>query len=256
MILVCQDLVTMETRTAVQPAQETTPFGGWTPDAVVFDCDGVLLNTEQFCLGSKLRVLERHGVRIDDDLIARIKGRNYAVVGPILAEAMGDANLAEACTRDAYDMQLEMYRSDEVRALPGALAMVRKFAAVMPVAVASSSPLIAVRGALARTGFLDYIRPEHVLCPESGDGFTPKPDPAVYREAMRRIGAMPASTLAVEDSGSGLQAARAAGMHVLGVFAQQDGKLTSLAGHWVRSLDDVKLIRWIDCVVSGKTMEA
>lgn len=246
----------METRTAVQHAQVTAPFGEWTPEAVVFDCDGVLLNTEQFCLSSKVRVLERHGVRIDDDLIASIKGRNYAVVGPILAEAMGDANLAEACTREAYDTQLEMYRSDEVRALPGALAMAGNFAAVMPVAVASSSPLIAVRGALARTGFLEYILPEHVLCPESGDGFTPKPDPAVYHEAMRRIGAMPASTLAVEDSGSGLQAARAAGMHVLGVFVKPDANLTSLAGHWVRTLDDGELIRWIDSVVSSKTMEA
>jgi HAD superfamily hydrolase (TIGR01509 family) len=248
--------VIMEIRTATQQFQTTTPFHDWTPEAVVFDCDGVLLNTEQFCLSSKLLVLERHGVRIDDDLISRIKGRNYAVVGPILAEAMGDAELAEACTREAYGTQLDMYRSDDVRALPGALEMVEKIAAVMPVAVASSSPLIAVRGALARAGFLDHIRPEYVVCPESGDGFTPKPDPAVYLEAMRRIGAAPASTLAVEDSGSGLQAARAAGLHVLGVFTQPEGKLTSLAGHWVHSLDDPELVAWIDSVISSKTMPA
>jgi HAD superfamily hydrolase (TIGR01509 family) len=246
----------MEIRTATQQFQRTAPFHHWMPEAVVFDCDGVLLNTEQFCLSSKLRVLGRHGVRVDDDLINRIKGRNYAVVGPILAEAMGNADLAQACTREAYETQLDMYRSDDVRALPGALEMVGKIAALMPVAVASSSPLIAVRGALARAGFLDHIRPEYVVCPESGDGFTPKPDPAVYLEAMRRIGVAPTGTLAVEDSGSGLQAARAAGMHVLGVFTQPSSELTGLARHWVHSLDDPDLVAWIDSVIKSKTMPA
>jgi HAD superfamily hydrolase (TIGR01509 family) len=211
----------------------------------VFDCDGVLLDTERYCLESKLRVLDNHGVPIGDGIIARLKGRHYSVAGDVMAEIMGDPGLADQVSREAYVKQIELYHSGDCAALPGALRMVEKVASRLPVAVASSSPQAAVTYGLSVAGFLRFIRPEHVICPDAAN-LTPKPDPAVYAEAMARLGVSPAGCLAVEDSGSGVRSAKAAGMRVLGVFTQPDEELCRMTGHWVRSLENEDLSQWVD----------
>lgn len=226
-----------------QPDAEV--FSDWVPEAVVFDCDGVLLNTERYCLESKLHVLDNHGVPIDDAVIARLKGRHYSVAGEVMAEIMGDPGLADQVSREAYVKQIELYHSGDCTALPGALALVEKVASRLPVAVASSSPQAAVSYGLSAAGFMRFIRPEHVVCPDAAN-LMPKPDPAVYAEAMARLGAAPVGCLAVEDSGSGVRSANAAGMRVLGVFTQPDEELCQMTSHWVRSLEDQELSQWVD----------
>lgn len=236
---------------AACPRPDPGFFPGWVPEAVVFDCDGVLLDTERYCLESKLRVLGSHGVPIDDSVIARLKGRHYSVAGEVMAEIMGDPGLADQVSREAYVTQIELYHSGDCAALPGALAMVEKVASRLPVAVASSSPQAAVTYGLSVAGFMRFIRPEHVICPDAAN-LMPKPDPAVYVEAMARLGVSPPGCLAVEDSGSGARSANAAGMRVLGVFTHPDEQLCQLTSHWVRSLEDEQLSQWADRLAAGR----
>jgi HAD superfamily hydrolase (TIGR01509 family) len=232
------------------PRPDAEIFPGWVPEAVVFDCDGVLLDTERYCLESKLCVLGKYGVPVDDGVIARLNGRHYSVAGDVMAEIMGDPGLADQVSREAYVKQIGLYHSGECAALPGALSMVEKLASRLPVAVASSSPQAAVVYGLSAAGFMRFVRPEHVICPDAAN-LMPKPDPAVYAEAMARLGVAPAGCLAVEDSGSGVRSATAAGMRVLGVFTRPDEGLCQMTGHWVGSLEDEELTQWADRIAAG-----
>ena len=226
------------------------PDGRWTappPAAVVFDCDGVLLNTERYCLQSKIDVLATHGIAATDAVVERLKGRHYSVAGAVLADILGDGADAGQASEEARRRQIELYRSDDVAALPGALELVAAAAERGPVAVASASPYPAVLHGLGVAGFLAYVDPDHVVCPDAA-GLPPKPDPAVYVEALRRLGASPDTALAVEDSGSGLRSARAAGMQVLGVGPRSSTELVALADLWVETLADPGLHAWLGAV--------
>jgi HAD superfamily hydrolase (TIGR01509 family) len=217
------------------------------PSAVVFDCDGVLLNTERYCLQSKIDVLADHGVAATRAIVERLKGRHYSVAGAVLAEILGDGADAGQASEEARRRQIELYHSDDVAALPGALDIVAAAAARGPVAVASASPHPAVVHGLEVAGFVAYVDPDHVVCPDAA-GLPPKPDPAVYLEALRRLDVAPAGALAVEDSGSGLRSARAAGMRVLGVGSRPPVELVELADLWVETLADAGLRAWFGTV--------
>ncbi|WP_424216081.1 HAD family hydrolase (plasmid) [Streptomyces sp. BI20] len=217
------------------------------PRAIVFDNDGVLLNTERYCAESKRIVLERHGVAVDDALMARLKGRHYSLAGEILAEALGRPGEDAACSAEARAEQIRLYHSAGIAPLTGSLGLVAACAARLPVAVASSSPLPAVRHVLEQHGFLDHIRPAHVVCCDSPGGpHPPKPDPDLYLEACRTLDVDPEHAAAVEDSASGLLAARAAGMYVIGVGPAPTPELTALADEWVLDLADPGLRGWIE----------
>lgn len=240
------------------PVVTAAPARGWAgppPSAVVFDCDGVLLNTERYCLQSKLDMLGAHGVAVTDAIVERLKGRHYSEAGAVLAEILGEGADAVEAGEEARRRQIELYHSDDVAALPGALDLVAAAASLGPVAVASASPHPAVLHGLEASGFLAFVDPDHVVCPDAA-GLPPKPDPAVYLEALRRIGADPAGALAVEDSGSGLRSARAAGMQVLGVgspVAAASAGLIELADLWVETLADPALRAWFGAVALSES---
>ncbi len=145
----------------------------WTPRAVVFDCDGVLMSTEEYCLLSKVLVLREHGVEPDADVLASLKGLHYSAAGDTLARSLGTSASAEECSAQALAKQRELYRTRPSHALPGALDLVKRTSAVMPVACATSSPQDAVEHVLARAGILPYL-----VCVTSPTmGFAPKPAP-------------------------------------------------------------------------------
>jgi len=214
----------------------------WMPRAVVFDCDGVLMSTEEYCLLSKVLVLRDHGVEPDADVIASLKGLHYSAAGDALARALGTPERSEACSTEVLAKQRELYRTRPSHALPGALELVRRTSSAMPVACATSSPQDAVEWVLAQAGILPYL-----VCVTSPTmGFAPKPAPDVYTAAAKSCGVDPSDILAVEDSTSGIRSAVAAGMRVLGVGPDPSSEQLALVDHWVTSLDDPELTAWAD----------
>lgn len=137
----------------------------------------MLLNTERYCLPSKVDMLAGHGIVVTDAIVERLKGRHYSAAGAVLAELLGEGADAVRASEEARRRQIELYHSDDVAALPGALDLVAAAASLGPVAVASASPHPAVLHGLEVSGFLAHIDPDHVVCPDAA-GLRPSTWPA------------------------------------------------------------------------------
>jgi HAD superfamily hydrolase (TIGR01509 family) len=205
--------------------------------AVVFDCDGLLLETESRWTLAEIAVCEQWGVPFSMELKRRLLGTALDRAGELLAEWVGEPPersaplLAErliTAYRDAVD-------EHGVDPMPGAAELVVALADRVPVAVASNTREADTRRVLARSGLPDVFTA--IVC--AGDGIAPKPAPDVYLAACAALGAEPSVAIALEDSPTGVAAARAAGMHVIGVPSTPGVPLD--AHRIVASLTDVTI---------------
>ena len=119
---------------------------------------------------------------------------------------------AEELGRELIEL-VEHRLFEEAEAFPGAFELVREVKVGTPVAVASNTPGRLLRGALACAGLVH----EFELVVAGDEVPEAKPSPDVYLRACRLLGAEPARSIALEDSPTGVAAARAAGMFVIGI---------------------------------------
>ncbi|GAA2321817.1 HAD family phosphatase [Streptomyces violaceusniger] len=216
-------------------------FLGWTPAAIVFDCDGTLMDSERHWEEAREVVLRSHGTAPDEEFARRTKGLHYTECGRMLAEFAGRPELADEMTGQLLDAFRRLVADDPVT-MPGAPQLVAKAAVFAPLAVASNCPRDVVEDGLAKAGLLRYFG--HVLVPE-GD-VRPKPYPDVYLEAARLCGAAPGDALAVEDSHCGFLSASRAGLRVLGVGPRKPVDEPPPVDVWVSTLADPDLVKWAD----------
>jgi HAD superfamily hydrolase (TIGR01509 family) len=211
----------------------------WTPSAIVFDCDGTLMDTERHWQEARALVLRAHGSEPDADFAARAKGLHYTECGRLMAESVGRPELAEEMTVQLLDEFRHLVADNPVTA-PGAAELVRQVSKFARLAVASNCPRDVVETCLGTADLLRYF--EHVVVP--GEGMLPKPYPDVYLSATLRCGSSPSDSLAVEDSGCGIQSANRAGLRVIGVGPRPEGKVQ--VDMWVRSLGEPHLVAWAE----------
>jgi beta-phosphoglucomutase-like phosphatase (HAD superfamily) len=208
-----------------------TPGVGPWPRGVVFDCDGVLIDSEACWHDAYRRVLEPHGARIGDGHRETLAGASVAGAAALLSEATG-VPIAEARLRAALSAA---FMRIGVRLLPGAGAVVRALAGVIPLAVATNGPLDVVESALRDVRLHDCF--DAVVSAESAARHKPAPD--VYLEACRRIGVHPSDAIAFEDSPRGVAAATAAGMVTVAVGSLAAKPVADLV---VARLDDPRAL--------------
>lgn len=187
------------------------------PALVIFDCDGVLVDSEPISLATLTGALNRIGVPIDVDTVReRFAGtsmvsimehieRDYAVRAP-----EGFVAAVKAETLEAFDTRLQ--------AVAGVAEAVRGLG--LPYCVASSSDPVRLRHALGLTGLLPLFEGRLFSSTMVARG---KPAPDLFLHAAAQMGAAPKDCLVVEDSVPGVTAARAAGMRVIGFTG---------GGHW------------------------
>ncbi|MFI6703605.1 HAD family hydrolase [Streptomyces sp. NPDC050509] len=213
----------------------------WTPAAIVFDCDGTLMDTECHWQDARLRALREFGLTPAPGFAERAKGLHYTECGVLMAEEAGRPELSE----DLTERLLEHFGAlvaDRPLTMPGARQLVEQTASFAPLAVASNCPREVVESSLATAGLLDRFA--HVVVPDDDRGIRPKPHPDVYLTAAGLCGANPSDTLAVEDSHCGIEAAERAGMRILGVGPWPDERTMALVDLWVRSLDEPEVCGW------------
>jgi HAD superfamily hydrolase (TIGR01509 family) len=142
-------------------------------------------------------------------------GRSGTAAGETLASFAGvDPARADELMEELNATFAAVLAERDVEPMPGAVALVERLAAAgLPLAVASNAPQAIVPAVLARVGLRDRFA--HVVC--AGGALRSKPAPDVYSEACRRLGAAPAASVALEDSPTGVQAARAAGLATIAV---------------------------------------
>jgi len=181
-------------------------------EAVVFDMDGVIVDSEQVWDDVRERLAKERGGRWHDRAQADMMGMSSPEWSAYMHDVIGLEESPEEINAEVVRRMLERYR-DELPLLDGATDAVRRLAGEFRLAVASSSnrPLIdAVLATAGIAGLFDVT----VSSEEVAAG---KPAPDVYLEAARRLGVEPAAAAAVEDSSNGIRAAHAAGMRVLAI---------------------------------------
>ncbi|MFG2332507.1 HAD family hydrolase [Streptomyces sp. NPDC048604] len=179
-------------------------------ELVIFDCDGVLVDTERLAVRLQIALGAELGWPLTaDEVVERFIGRSKESIVEQLTERLGAqtaglwwSRLMER-HRDAVDLGI-----DPVDGLPEALA-----ALTLPTCVASSGSHEKMRHTLGRTGLYDHFAGRIYSASEVPRG---KPAPDLFLYAARRMGVDPAACAVVEDSGPGVAAARAAGMRAFG----------------------------------------
>jgi HAD superfamily hydrolase (TIGR01509 family) len=192
--------------TLVKSAVETSQI-----KAVIFDMDGLLLDTETLSFESFIATAARHDLDVGIDDYRDMIGLN-AATGIDILRAMLPQHLDAVAFKNEW---LDVYRQlllDDVPVKAGAHAFLASLHEMdMPRAVATSSSGQKARAILQKTGLMSYI--QYVT---GGDEVsTGKPAPDVYLDAARKLGISTGDCLALEDSNNGTTAALAAGMKVI-----------------------------------------
>ncbi|MGW5772038.1 HAD family hydrolase [Streptomyces longwoodensis] len=224
----------------------------WSPDAVVFDCDGTLVDSERHWQEARSRAFQDYGLQPPPGFAEQALGRHYEDCGRLMAQCVQKPELAEDLTAALLDHFLELV-TDEPVTMPGAVRLVRQLSGRLPLAVASNCPRVVVEGSLERAGLLGHF--QHLVVPDPGDGVRPKPHPDVYAVAARLCGVPPHRALAVEDTLTGVEAARRAGLRVLGVGPRPPGDGATRADGWVQALDAPELLAWAQACDSPRGMQ-
>jgi HAD superfamily hydrolase (TIGR01509 family) len=180
------------------------------PRAVVFDLDGVLVDSESIWAEAEGTTVRSLGGDYTPALAAQLYGRGHRDGGRLLAQLLGGD--PDAVAERLLGHALAGFRRG-VTALPHAVELVTSLRGKLPLAVASNSVRPIVEAALGSVGLEAAF--DAVVCGD--DVERPKPAPDVYLAACRALGVLPGAAVAVEDSPVGTTAAKAAGMMVVGV---------------------------------------
>lgn len=207
------------------------------PDAVVFDMDGILIETEPIWDEVRRGLAAAEGRPWPDEATAAMMGMSTQEWSAYLAETVGLAGTPQQVAAHVIDGMADAY-ADHLPVLPGAVEAVRRMAAGRPVAIASSSPRRLIDLVAAELGISDALSVT-VSTEEVTRG---KPAPDGYLKACELLGVDPARTVAVEDSTNGVRSAHAAGLTVVCVppgFHPPAADVLGLAAAVLASLDEL-----------------
>jgi len=191
---------------------------------IIFDCDGVLVNSEPISNRVMAEVLTESGLPITmEECYAHFMGRTMSDCVHILATRFGHTAGADFAD-DVRRRTLSALR-DEIEPIAGIAATLERIRA--PMCVASSGQLVRMRTTLRATGLLHRFEDRLFSAAAMARG---KPHPDIFLHAAREMGARPGACAVVEDSPVGVQAGIAAGMTVFGYAALSDARELSAAG--------------------------
>jgi HAD superfamily hydrolase (TIGR01509 family) len=211
-------------------------------EAVVFDLDGVLLDSEHVWDEVREALARERGGRWSDRAQRDMMGMSSPEWSRYMHETVGLAEPPDEINRLVVERMLERYAGGPPL-IDGAVASVERLAAEWPLAIASSSNRELIDAVLGSTP----LGPLFAVTVSSEEVARGKPAPDVYLEAARRLDAEPARCAAIEDSHNGIRSAKAAGMRTLAIpnprfppgeeaLAEADVVLASLDGLTVQTV--------------------
>jgi HAD superfamily hydrolase (TIGR01509 family) len=180
--------------------------------AIVFDCDGVLLDTEVAWTRAETKWFARYGRSYGPEHKRLLIGTSLEDAARALEGLIGQTGRAGELAGELVELAEEEFARG-VEPMPGAVELVGELQGRRPIAVASNSLRRLVDLALDGSGLSERF--EVIV---TGDEVArAKPAPDLYLEACRRLGIPPEQAVAIEDSPAGVTSARAAGLYVIGI---------------------------------------
>ncbi|WP_334179022.1 HAD family phosphatase [Pseudoxanthomonas sp.] len=211
----------------------------FTPSAVIFDMDGLMLDSERAIIGCLAEASRELGHELPEVLWLSMVGHSEAVCRHLLDEAIGEVERDRVLQRS--HVLYEAVVAAGVPHRPGIIAMLDFLQARgIPRAVATSTRRPLALKKLKASGLLPHF---DVVC-TSSDVEHPKPAPDVYLLAAHMLGVDPAQCLVLEDSPTGVRAALAAGMYPIQIpdLLVPDDAVRALGHTILPSLDEVRLL--------------
>lgn len=203
------------------------------PAAVVFDNDGLLLDTESVWTRAEQDLFDLRGTAFTPADKLELVGTSAEIAGGILERRLGEPGRAAELIEELNELVVAELEHG-VEAMLGARELLERLRGQVPLGLVSNSPLRFVRRSIELAGFEDFF--DVVL--SAHEVAAPKPAPDPYLEACRRLGVEPGpDVVALEDSPTGVAAARAAGLTVIGI-PSVEGVLLDEAHHLAESLLD------------------
>ena len=181
-------------------------------EAVIFDLDGILIDSEHVWDEVRQELAKERGGRWSDSASRDMMGMSSIEWSRYMRDVVGLDEDPEEISAEVVRRLEERYH-EELPIIPGSEEALELLAARWPLGLASSSNRELIDLVLAESGFGRFFRAT-VSSEEVPRG---KPAPDVYVEAARRLGADPARCAAVEDSENGILAAKAAGMRTIAI---------------------------------------
>jgi HAD superfamily hydrolase (TIGR01509 family) len=206
--------------------------------AVLFDNDGLLLDTESLWTRAEVVLFERFGLTFTIEHKRELIGTSGPVAEATIERHLGRPGEGAALMAELHEMVMEQALLG-VEPMPGAVELLDRLD--VPVGVASNSPRSFVERTLAAAG----LRERFGCVLGADDVAHPKPAPDLYVALAQGLGADPRACVALEDSVTGVAAARAAGAFVIGV-PSLDGIVLDEADLVAESLADPRVLARLD----------
>jgi HAD superfamily hydrolase (TIGR01509 family) len=205
--------------------------------AIVFDCDGLLVDTEPAWTVGESAVFADHGFEFGPEQKSMLIGASIATAGAAMARYFGTPGAGPELARRMLELvEVELRRG--VDPMPGVVDLLDAIGDRVPIAVASNSSRRFLDVSLAGSGLADRF----AVTVSADDVVHHKPHPELYLTAFARLGADPALGVALEDSPTGIASATASGAFVLvvpSVLAAAD-----LGNFVVATLADPRVLDW------------
>ena len=179
--------------------------------AVIFDMDGVIIDSEPIHSRVKMDTFAHFGLPFDEADLVHYMGRTSRVIFEDTLQKHGRTDVTAAdMAAYKHDHYLEVLESGEIEPVPGSVEFIQRLhAAGIPLALATSSNVRAMNAVLDGFGIRKYFT--SVL--SGGELPESKPHPAIYLISAQRLGVKPEDCMVVEDTTNGIRAAKAAGMY-------------------------------------------
>ena len=181
-------------------------------DAVVFDLDGVIIDSEELWDEVREGLARERGGRWSEQAQADMMGMSSTEWSRYMHEVVGLPESPDEINREVVRRMLVRY-SEHLPLIEGAIDGVKRVAEHWPLGVASSSNRELIDQVLELSG----LAPHFKVTVSSEEVERGKPAPDVYLEAAHRLGVEPSRSAAIEDSANGIRSAHAAGMHVVAI---------------------------------------
>jgi beta-phosphoglucomutase-like phosphatase (HAD superfamily) len=180
--------------------------------AVVFDLDGVLIDSEPVWEEVRRQVVAESGGHWAPDSQRRLMGMSTSEWARYLSEDLGVGLPPDEVASLVIDKMAARYR-DHLPLMPGAIEAVGRLAVAWPLGLGSSAPAALIKAVLDTSG----LRDRFAVVMSTEQVAAGKPAPDIYLAVTSRLGLEPARCAAVEDSTNGLKSAAAAGLAVIAI---------------------------------------
>lgn len=192
-------------------------------DALIFDMDGVIVDSEPIWIASKQKTLQELGVKVADSYHYQLFGTTLEHMWTRMKKDFNLPLSVDQCIAKGEKIRGEMLRTEPTKAIPGAVPLIKRLnQAGVPLAIASSSSVEDIEKAVTSLKLQPYF--QALVSGETCERSKPFPD--VFLKAAQALAIEPDKCLVIEDSVSGVKAAKAAGMVCLGfenpTFPKQD----------------------------------